>query len=145
MGSSVASGESRAKDGIISALDSPLLNDNKITGAKNVLLLIVSGSDEITIDEIGEINDYIQSEAGYNANIIMGVGEEETLGDAISVTIIATGFDVEQQNEIVNTEPKKIIHTLEDEQKSVHDLTKKIIPAFNWDMEKPATNNTTER
>ena len=75
----------------------------------------------------------------------MGVGEDETLGDAISVTIIATGFDVEQQNEIVNTEPKKIIHTLEDEQKSVHDLTKKIIPAFNWDMEKPATNNTTER
>ena len=145
MGSSVASGESRAKDGIVSALDSPLLNDNKITGAKNVLLLIVSGSDEITIDEIGEINDYIQSEAGYNANIIMGVGEDETLGDAISVTIIATGFDVEQQNEIVNTEPKKIIHTLEDEQKSVHDLTKKIIPAFNWDMEKPATNNTTER
>lgn len=135
MGSSVASGENRAKEGIISALDSPLLNDNKITGAKNVLLLIVSGSDEITIDEIGEINDYIQSEAGHNANIIMGVGEDESLGDAISVTIIATGFDVEQQNEIVNTEPKKIIHTLEDEQKSVYDLTKKIVPTFNLDNE----------
>jgi cell division protein FtsZ len=145
MGSSVASGVTRAKDGIISALDSPLLNDNKITGAKNVLLLIVSGSDEITIDEIGEINDYIQSEAGYNANIIMGVGEDESLGDAISVTVIATGFDVEQQREIVNAEPKKIIHTLEDEQKSVHDLTKKVIPAFNWDMAKPTTNNTSDR
>ena len=80
MGSAVSSGENRAKEGIISALDSPLLNDNKITGAKNVLLLIVSGSNEITIDEIGEINDYIQVEAGHNANIIMGVGEDESLG-----------------------------------------------------------------
>ena len=133
MGSSVSSGENRAKEGIMAALDSPLLNDNKITGAKNVLLLIVSGSNEITIDEIGEINDFIQAEAGHNANIIMGVGDDESLGDSISITIIATGFDVEQQHEIVNVEPKKIIHTLEDEQKSVHDLTKKSIPSFNWD------------
>ncbi len=130
MGSSVASGENRAKDAIISALDSPLLNDNKITGAKNVLLLIVSGTEEITIDEIGEINDHIQAEAGFNANIIMGVGEDESLGDAVAVTIIATGFNVEQQNEIVNTEPKKIIHSLEDEQKIVRDLTQKPINAF---------------
>ena len=142
MGSAVASGENRAKEAIMSALDSPLLNDNKITGAKNVLLLIVSGSDEITIDEIGEINDYIQAEAGHNANIIMGVGEEESLGDSISVTIIATGFDIEQQNEIVNTEPKKIIHTLEDEQKSVHDLTKQTVPAFNFNNETPSANSS---
>jgi len=137
MGSAVASGENRAKEGIMSALDSPLLNDNKITGAKNVLLLIVSGSEEITIDEIGEINDYIQVEAGHNANIIMGVGEDESLGDSISVTIIATGFDIEQQHEIVNTEPKKIIHALEDEQKIVHDLTQKTVPAFNYNSETP--------
>lgn len=142
MGSAVASGENRAKEGIMSALDSPLLNDNKITGAKNVLLLIVSGSEEITIDEIGEINDFIQMEAGHNANIIMGVGEDESLGDAISVTIIATGFDIEQQHEIVNTEPKKIIHALEDEQKIVHDLTQKTIPAFNYNSE--TTVNKTE-
>jgi cell division protein FtsZ len=132
MGSSVAKGENRAKEAIISALDSPLLNDNKITGSKNVLLLIVSGSNEITIDEIGEINDHIQAEAGHNANIIMGVGEDESLGDAIAVTIIATGFDVEQQNEIVNTEPKKIIHTLEDEQKSVHNLISQTVSAFDF-------------
>ena len=131
MGSSVASGENRAKEAIISALDSPLLNDNKITGAKNVLLLIVSGANEITLDEIGEINDHIQAEAGYNANIIMGVGEDETLGEAIAVTIIATGFDVEQQNEIVNTEPKKIIHTLEDEQRSFHNLSNKSVTSFD--------------
>lgn len=106
------------------ALDSPpLLNDNKITGAKNVLLLIVSGSQEITIDEIGEINDHIQTEAGHGANIIMGVGEDEDLGEAIAVTVIATGFNIDQQDDIVNTESKKIIHTLEDEQKAQQDLT----------------------
>lgn len=122
MGSASASGDNRAQEAIIKALDSPLLNDNKITGAKNVLLLIVSGSEEITLDEIGEINDHIQLEAGHGANIIMGVGEDENLGEAISVTIIATGFSAEQQNHIANTEAKKIIHTLEDEQKSVHNL-----------------------
>ena len=130
MGSAIASGENRAKEAIVSALDSPLLNDNKITGAKNVLLLIVSGTSEITIDEIGEINDHIQAEAGHNANIIMGVGEDESHGDAIAVTIIATGFNVEQQNEIVNTEPKKIIHSLEDEQKLVRDLTQNVVAGF---------------
>ena len=144
MGSAVSSGENRAKEGIISALDSPLLNDNKITGAKNVLLLIVSGSDEITIDEIGEINDYIQNEAGHNANIIMGVGEDESLGDSISVTIIATGFDIEQQRGIVNVEPTKIIHVLDDEQKNEYDLTKKTVKAFNTEIETTPTK-TEER
>ncbi|TRX42252.1 cell division protein FtsZ [Flavobacterium restrictum] len=144
MGSSISSGENRAKEAIVAALDSPLLNDNKITGAKNVLLLIVSGSTEITIDEIGEINDHIQNEAGHNANIIMGVGEDETLGDSIAVTIIATGFDVEQQNEIVNTEPKKIIHTLEDEQKSVHNLINSPVAAFDSN-EKSQDSITNER
>ena len=116
MGSGSASGENRAQDAIINALDSPLLNDNKISGCKNVLLLIVSGSEEITIDEIGGINDYIQEEAGNNTNIIMGVGEDESIGSSIAVTIIATGFGSDQQNQIVNTEAKKIIHTLEDDQ-----------------------------
>lgn len=130
MGSSKASGEGRAQIAIDGALDSPLLNDNKITGAKNVLLLIVSGTCEITIDEIGEINDHIQSQAGHSANIIMGVGEDESLGDAISVTVIATGFNAEQQNEIVNTETKKIIHTLEDDQKAAIDLSDKSYGTF---------------
>jgi cell division protein FtsZ len=141
MGSAVSEGENRAKEAIISALDSPLLNDNKITGAKNVLLLIVSGSNEITLDEIGEINDHIQNEAGHNANIIMGVGEDETLGDAIAVTIIATGFDIEQQNGIVNTEPKKIIHTLEDEQRSVHNLSQNTVQGFDLNAEKTVSDS----
>ncbi len=147
MGSATAIGDNRAKEAIIAALDSPLLNDNKITGAKNVLLLIVSGTNEITIDEIGEINDHIQTEAGFNANIIMGVGEDETLGDSIAVTIIATGFNVEQQNEIVNTEPKKIIHSLDGEHKLERDLTNKAIPSFQIDVEveKPSAVNEEEK
>ncbi|TDU42916.1 cell division protein FtsZ [Gelidibacter sediminis] len=119
MGSATASGKTRAQEAIMKALDSPLLNDNKITGAKNVLLLIVSGAQEITIDEIGEINDHIQNEAGHGANIIMGVGEDESLQESISVTIIATGFDIEQQDEISNTEAKKVIHALEDDSNDV--------------------------
>ena len=123
MGSAMASGSTRANEAIMKALDSPLLNDNKIAGAKNVLLLIVSGSQEITIDEIGEINDHIQAEAGHGANIIMGVGEDDTLGEAIAVTVIATGFNMDQQDDIVNTESKKIIHTLEEGQKAEQNLT----------------------
>ncbi|MEM9361056.1 MAG: cell division protein FtsZ [Bacteroidota bacterium] len=123
MGSATASGSARAGEAIMKALDSPLLNDNKINGAKNVLLLIVSGTQEITIDEIGEINDYIQIEAGHGANIIMGVGEDNDLGDAIAVTVIATGFHADQQDEIVNTETKKVFYTLEDEQIAEQELT----------------------
>tara|TARA_B110001450_G_scaffold34285_1_gene29622 strand:- start:5388 stop:7250 length:1863 start_codon:yes stop_codon:yes gene_type:complete len=127
MGSAKEEGQTRAKTAIIKALDSPLLNDNKITGAKNVLLLIVSGSNEVTLDEIGEINDHIQDEAGYDANIIMGIGEDEELGDAIAVTIVATGFAADQQSSITNTEVKKIVHTLEDEQKATYDFGEKKI------------------
>ncbi len=123
MGSAAATGQNRAHEAILKALDSPLLNDNKITGAKNVLLLIVSGTQEITIDEIGEINDHIQNEAGHGANIIMGVGEDDSLDESISVTIIATGFNIEQQNEISNTEVKKVVHALEDDQNMEQDLS----------------------
>ncbi len=123
MGAAVTAGADRARIAIESALDSPLLNDNKIKGAKNVLLLIVSGTDEITLDEIGEINDHIQSEAGYNADIIMGVGEDESLGDAISVTVIATGFDTDQQDYIVTHQTQRIIHSLDGETKVANEST----------------------
>ncbi len=123
MGSATAAGDQRANLAISKALDSPLLNDNKIKGAKNVLLLIVSGKDEITIDEIGEISDYIQQEAGFGANIIMGVGDDESLDDAIAVTVIATGFNLDQQEEFVSGETKKIIHNLNDDQRAELDLS----------------------
>ena len=127
MGSAKEEGTNRARTAIVKALDSPLLNDNKITGAKNVLLLIVSGTNEVTLDEIGEINDYIQDEAGYDANIIMGVGEDEKLGDSIAVTIVATGFAKDQQSTITNTEVKKIVHTLENDQKATYNFNEKTI------------------
>ena len=134
MGSAKETGDNRAKNAIVKALDSPLLNDNKITGAKNVLLLIVSGANEVTLDEIGEINDYIQDEAGYDANIIMGVGEDESLDDGIAVTIVATGFTADQQGTITDTEVKKIVHTLEDEQKATYNFGEQkvqVAPSIN--------------
>ena len=144
MGSASAEGANRAQESIVKALDSPLLNDNKINGCKNVLLLIVSGEDEITIDEIGEINDFIQVEAGNNTNIIMGVGEDLSLGNSISVTIIATGFDSEQQHEIVNTEAKKIIHALEEDQPLVHDLMQEPTTAHETIFDTPIEKQNDE-
>ena len=115
MGSAGSSGEKRAIKAVSNALDSPLLNDNSIRGAKNVLLLILSGSSEVTIDEIGLINDYIQETAGNNVNIIMGIGEDQLMIEEISVTVIATGFDINQQDEIIHVDPKKKIHYLDEE------------------------------
>lgn len=117
MGSAVASGQNRAMDAIRGALDSPLLNDNHIVGAKNVLLLIVCGSDqhEITFDEIGEVNDFIQSEAGGDANIIMGIGEDESLGDAVSITIIATGFSAQATVQPFTKAPERVVHSLDEQ------------------------------
>lgn len=122
MGTGIASGENKANEAITAALDSPLLNNNKISGAKNVLLLIVSGENEVTMDEIGLINEYIQKEASGNANIIMGVGQDLELGDNISVTVVATGFPVEDQI-YTGVEDEKVIHRLEDEQAIVKKLS----------------------
>jgi cell division protein FtsZ len=140
MGSGIASGTNRAQNAITKALDSPLLNDNKIEGAKNVLLLIVSGASEVTIDEIGEVNDFIQSEAKTNVDIIMGVGEDESLGDAISVTIIATGFNIDQQNDIAITETKKIVHKLIDDKENKLEPRIKVVetvedPVITYNLE----------
>lgn len=108
MSTGTASGENKAEEAVRKALDSPLLNDNKITGAKNVLLLIRSGSEEATMDEIGLINDHIQREAGNTADIIFGVGTDEELGDAISVLVIATGFAKDDRKHAGPTEKIKI-------------------------------------
>ena len=116
MGSFAAGGPNRANEAIAGALDSPLLNDNHIRGAKNVLLLIVSGSNEheITFDEIGEINDFIQTEAGGQANIIMGIGEDSSLGQAVQVTVIATGFEANSiRAGLAPQEEAKVFHSLD--------------------------------
>ncbi len=117
MGSAVARGENRAQQAVQEALDSPLLNDNHIQGAKHVLLLIVSGPNEheITFDEIGEINDYIQSQAGNQVDIIMGMGEDISLDDGVQVTIIATGFSANNPvGDIRPAEPERIVRHLDE-------------------------------
>jgi cell division protein FtsZ len=134
MGSAGSSGDKRAIKAVTNALDSPLLNDNRIKGAQNVLLLILSGSCEVTIDEIGIINDFIQDRAGNNVNIIMGIGEDQNMIDEISVTIIATGFDINLQDEIIHVDLKKKIHYLENEGEVVEKFeNKKNEPSLQFD------------
>lgn len=107
MGSATAEGESRAIEAVKAALASPLLNDSDIAGASDILLYISSGIEEISMDEVTEITEYIQTEAGRNAEIIWGNGTDEALGNKISVTIVATGFDSRTKADIERA--KKII------------------------------------
>lgn len=93
LGTGTASGDGRAIEAIKEALNSPLLNDTDIKGARNILLNIISGSEEVTMDEIGQIIDYVKDCSGINSDLIWGNGTESGLGDKISVTVIATGFN----------------------------------------------------
>ena len=97
MGSASAEGEGRAFKAVQNALASPLLNDNDIEGARYILLNITSGEEEVLMDEVSEITDYIQNQAGLTADIIWGNCYDETLGDKISVTLIATGFQTKEE------------------------------------------------
>ena len=111
MGSAIASGEKRALRAVENALVSPLLNDNDISGARHVLLNIMSGSDDIEMDEFGEITDFIQEAAGGTAELITGYGTDPSLGDNVSVTIIATGFNskIKSGYEAPTTQERKIV------------------------------------
>jgi cell division protein FtsZ len=112
MGSSSAEGENRASRAVEGALSSPLLKDNEIEGARYILLNISSGAKEVTMDEVSIITDYIQEEAGIAADLIWGNCIDESLGDKLSVTIIATGFQTKDEREKEKGKEKKI-HTLE--------------------------------
>ncbi len=109
MGAASASGEGRAQKAIEDALQSPLLNSNDINGAKNVLLNFMSGVEELTMDEIVFMNQYVQDAAGNNANLIWGHCKDESIGDKIAVTVIATGFktDVIPEIYVKNLQEKK--------------------------------------
>jgi cell division protein FtsZ len=104
MGSATTSGEDRAIKAVEQALASPLLNDNNIYGASNILLYISSGKEEVTMDEVAEITDYIQEEAGMDADVIWGNGTDEDLGDKLVLTIIATGFSGEKLEKVTGKE-----------------------------------------
>lgn len=120
MGSAQASGESRALRAVEQAMASPLLNDSNIKGARYVLVNIMCGEDEITMDELGEITDYIQDAAGMSAEIIKGYGVDLTLGENVSVTIIATGFNAKADVGFkIDKTPEKIVRPLYDEPKKM--------------------------
>ncbi|MFB6319768.1 cell division protein FtsZ [Saccharicrinis sp. FJH54] len=108
MGMGSASGDDRAYKAIEHALISPLLNNNDITGSKDILLNITSGNVEITMDEVGQITDYIQEKVGLEASIIWGTGNDESLGDAVSVSIIATGFTEKSIPELVEKQKSRV-------------------------------------
>ena len=119
MGSGVAEGENRAEKAIKDAIHSPLLNDSNIEGAKNILLYITSGTNEVSLDEVDEILEIAQNACGNNSDVIWGNGTDESLGEALSVTLIATGFNhdakpysavlAEKQQTPVNpAQPKKV-------------------------------------
>ena len=127
MGQAKVEGENRAIEAVVQALDSPLLNDNDITGAKQVLLKIVTGDGdgEIKMSELAKIKNKIQQAAGTNVNIIEGIGIDPDLGLSISVTVIATGFEEKRK-------PKK---------KTVIDLNQNIEKINNSDLESKETND----
>lgn len=118
MGSGTASGDGRAIKAVKGAIESPLLDNNHIRGAKKVLLLIVSGAEEVTFEEMGEVSDFIQDqvmiEGGSPADIIMGVAEDEKLESSINVTVVATGFHEGKAVNPLTGIPEKVVHDLED-------------------------------
>ncbi len=168
MGSATASGEKRSLKAVEEALNSPLLNDNDIRGARHVLLNIMSGGDDIDMDEFGEITDFIQEAAGGTAELITGYGTDPSLGDSVSVTIIATGFKttnvsgyeqpVVQERKIVNLDEQVKENIVEEKQTNIIDQISETEPfvftkeettteekkvVFNLDDDTTPENNAT--
>jgi len=122
MGSGRADGEGRAEKAIKAAIHSPLLNDSNIEGAKNILLYITSGTDEVSLDEVDEILEIAQNACGNNSDVIWGNGTDESLGNALSVTLIATGFNHDTIPDTTPTHPEKRVEPRVNVEKKVHVL-----------------------
>ena len=122
MGSGRAEGEGRAEKAIKAAIHSPLLNDSNIEGAKNILLYITSGTDEVSLDEVDEILEIAQNACGNNSDVIWGNGTDESLGNALSVTLIATGFNHDTIPDTTPTHPEKRVEPRVNVEKKVHVL-----------------------
>lgn len=119
MGTAEAEGEGRAQKATMKALASPLLNDNQISGARYVLLNITYGDQEVLMDEISEITDYIQDEAGNTADVIWGHGHDSNLGDNLCITIIATGFKSTPDTGLPQKEAAKTLMNLEEDRPTI--------------------------
>ncbi|MDG1689757.1 MAG: cell division protein FtsZ [Flavobacteriales bacterium] len=149
MGSAEAEGENRAIKCVENALNSPLLNDNNIDGAKYVLLNITYGTQAVLMDEISDITDYIQEEAGSTADVIWGHGYDESLGDKLCVTIIATGFNTTPHTGLSMKAPKKNIMNLEDDSPEIitnesEQLTEPVTNTFEGNLEEAPELNPSE-
>ncbi len=125
MGTASAEGDDRAKRAVDDALHSPLLEDNDIRGARHILLNITSGNKEVTMDEIFEITEFVQEEAGYGTDLIWGNCFDDKLGDKISVTVIATGFEHKNHHTVKSEKDKKIVVSLDDEPEAKSPPSKK--------------------
>jgi len=137
MGTGKAEGEGRALKAVNEAIESPLLNSNNIKGAQNILLSITSGSVEATMNEVAEISDFVQDEAGLSADIITGISFDESLGDNIAVTVIATGFNANSIPELKEIKQKeKVISTINvDDEPKVSDRTVELNPTVSTENE----------
>jgi len=155
MGSAMASGEDRALKAVNAALSSPLLNDNCIKGAKHVLLYISTGTKELLMDEISEITDFVQMEAGMNADIIWGTGMDKKLEENLSVTIIATGFESGRREDKLESTQKislevtnpnqTVLQTCEPVfQEPIFTVTEKEVADKNADFQNPTPENQPE-
>jgi cell division protein FtsZ len=144
MGSGTALGDGRAIKAVKAAIESPLLDNNHIRGAKKVLLLIVSGTEEVTFEEMGEISDFIQNqvtlEGGAPADIIMGVAEDEELDSAVNVTVVATGFHEGKSVNLLTGIPEKVVYPLGEnsDDKKLNRITSSPI---NVGIDKQVNNN----
>ena len=151
MGSAAAEGDQRATKAVSQALASPLLNDNDITGANYILLNITSGDDEVSMDEIDEITEYIQSEAGNTADIIWGNGVDESLANKISVTIIATGFGSAHPDDLlIDRKPEKKVMKLDDDVKThitqpLNNAEEEVKPTSNEANEEPTLKTNSQK
>ena len=137
MGSYASAGENRAYEAVRGALASPLLKDNEIEGARYILLNISSGSKEVTMDEVSIITDYIQEEAGLMADLIWGNCQDENLGEKISVTIIATGFQTKDEREKVQSSKKIVSHLMTDNLPLVKAVNEFTVPGNRENSSEP--------
>ena len=141
MGSAIATGENRAVVAVKNALTSPLLYDNDINGARYVLLNITYGDNEVMMDEITDITDYIKEAAGSTADVIWGHGHDASLGDQLSLTIIATGFTSSPMTGFEKS-PERTVVVLEEEKKQ--EITAPLTSPFETIAAAPIETSTTE-
>ena len=145
MGTASAEGEDRAKRAVDEALHSPLLEDNDIKGAQHILLNITSGTKEVTMDEIFEITEFVQEEAGYGTDLIWGNCYDETLGEKISVTVIATGFEHKKIDSVKRgNNSDRVVVSLDDDQPKNNLPKKNNLADIGFDEPKSANANTFE-